>query len=40
MYSLIPLRMFPVPPSKLEPILSGLRETGIILFEDREPLML
>lgn len=40
MYSLIPRRIFPVPPPKLESILSGLSETGIILFEDREPLML
>lgn len=40
MYNLIPLGIFPVPPPKLESILFGLSETGIILFEDREPLML
>ena len=39
MYSLIPLRISPVPPPKLESILFGLSKVGIILSEDRDPLM-
>ena len=37
MYNLVPLRVFPVPPPKLESILFGLRDIGTVLSEDRGP---